>query len=88
MKLKLIAPAAVDKKKRGMQGRAFQLPPLSLAALAAVTPDHVDIEIIDVQLNQSTIIVMPIWLASLPSPVLHHVPMKLQIALGRMVLRL
>lgn len=47
MKLKLIAPAYVDENKRGMQGRVFQLPPLSLAAVAASTPDHVDIEIID-----------------------------------------
>lgn len=47
MKVKLIAPAVVDEKKRGMQGRAFQLPPLSLATVAASTPDHVDVEIID-----------------------------------------
>jgi len=47
MKVKLIAPAVVDKKKRGMQGRAFQLPPLALATVAASTPKYVDVEIID-----------------------------------------
>ncbi len=47
MKLKLIAPAVVDEKRRGMQGRVFQLPPLSLATIAAATPEHVDVEIID-----------------------------------------
>jgi len=30
-----------------MQGRVFQLPPLSLATVAAATPEHVDVEIID-----------------------------------------
>lgn len=47
MKVKLIAPAVVDEKRRGMQGRVFQLPPLSLATVAAATPEHVDVEIID-----------------------------------------
>jgi len=47
VKLKLIAPAVVDEKRRGMQGRVFQLPPLSLATVAAATPEHVDVEIID-----------------------------------------
>ncbi len=47
MKLTLIAPAVVDEKRRGMQGRVFQLPPLSLATVAAATPTHVDIEIVD-----------------------------------------
>ncbi len=47
MKIRLIAPAIVDEKRRGMQGRAFQLPPLSLATVAAATPDKIDIEIID-----------------------------------------
>ncbi len=45
--MKLIAPAVVDEKRRGMQGRVFQLPPLSLATIAAATPEHVDVEIID-----------------------------------------
>lgn len=43
----LIAPAVVDEKKRGMQGRVFQLPPLALATVAAATPSHVDVEIVD-----------------------------------------
>ncbi len=47
MKVKLIAPAVVDEKRRGMQGRVFQLPPLSLATVAAATPEHVDLGIID-----------------------------------------
>jgi radical SAM superfamily enzyme YgiQ (UPF0313 family) len=47
VKLVLIAPAVVDEKKRGMQGRVFQLPPLALATVAASTPKHVDVEIID-----------------------------------------
>jgi radical SAM superfamily enzyme YgiQ (UPF0313 family) len=47
MKVTLVAPAVVDEKKRGMQGRVFQLPPLSLATVAAATPADVDIEIID-----------------------------------------
>jgi radical SAM superfamily enzyme YgiQ (UPF0313 family) len=47
MKLKLIAPAVVDEKKRGMQGRVFQLPPLSLATVAATTPEHVNVKIMD-----------------------------------------
>jgi radical SAM superfamily enzyme YgiQ (UPF0313 family) len=47
MEITLIAPAVVDEKKRGMQGRVFQLPPLSLAAVAGATPDHVDVEILD-----------------------------------------
>ncbi len=47
MKVKLIAPAVVDEKRRGMQGRVFQLPPLSLATVAAATPEHIDVEIID-----------------------------------------
>jgi radical SAM superfamily enzyme YgiQ (UPF0313 family) len=47
MKLELVAPAVVDEKKRGMQGRVFQLPPLSLATVAAATPEHVNVEIID-----------------------------------------
>ena len=47
MKLTLIAPAVVDEAKRGMQGRVFQLPPLALATVAAATPNHVDVEIVD-----------------------------------------
>ncbi len=47
MKVVLIAPAVVDEKRRGMQGRAFQLPPFSLAAVAAVTPPDVQLEIVD-----------------------------------------
>lgn len=47
MKLTLIAPAVVDENKRGMQGRVFQLPPLALATVAAATPKHVDVEIVD-----------------------------------------
>ena len=47
MKLTLIAPAVVDETKRGMQGRVFQLPPLALATVAAATPEHVDVEIVD-----------------------------------------
>lgn len=47
MKIRLIAPATVDEKRRGMQGRAFQLPPLSLAAVASATPDNIGIELID-----------------------------------------
>jgi len=47
MELKLIAPAIVDEKRRGMQGRVFQLPPLSLAAVAAATPEHIAIQLID-----------------------------------------
>ena len=47
MKLTLIAPAVVDEAKRGMQGRVFQLPPLALATVAAATPKHVDVEIVD-----------------------------------------
>ena len=47
MKVKLIAPAVVDENKRGMQGRVFQLPPLTLATIAAATPEHVDVEITD-----------------------------------------
>ncbi|KPK73928.1 hypothetical protein AMJ87_00150 [candidate division WOR_3 bacterium SM23_60] len=30
-----------------MQGRVFQLPPLALATVAAATPEHVDVEIVD-----------------------------------------
>jgi len=47
VKLTLIAPAVVDETKRGMQGRVFQLPPLALATVAAATPEHVDVEIVD-----------------------------------------
>lgn len=47
MKVTLIAPAVVDEKRRGMQGRVFQLPPLALATVAAATPKHVEVEIID-----------------------------------------
>lgn len=47
MNLLLIAPAFVDEKRRGMQGKAFQLPPLSLAAVASATPEHVNIKILD-----------------------------------------
>jgi radical SAM superfamily enzyme YgiQ (UPF0313 family) len=47
MKLLLIAPAIVEEKRRGMQGRVFQLPPLALAAVAAATPKHVNLEIVD-----------------------------------------
>ena len=47
MKITLIAPAVVDETKRGMQGRVFQLPPLALATVAATTPKHVDVEIVD-----------------------------------------
>jgi len=47
VKLTLIAPAVVDETKRGMQGRVFQLPPLALATVAATTPEHVDVEIVD-----------------------------------------
>jgi len=47
VKLTLIAPAVVDEAKRGMQGRVFQLPPLALATVAAATPNHVDVEIVD-----------------------------------------
>ena len=37
----------VEEDRRGMQGRVFQLPPLALATVAAATPKHVDIEIVD-----------------------------------------
>jgi radical SAM superfamily enzyme YgiQ (UPF0313 family) len=47
MKVKLISPAYVDEKRRGMQGKVFQLPPFSLAAVAAATPDDVEVQIID-----------------------------------------
>lgn len=47
MKVKLISPAYVDEKRRGMQGRVFQLPPFSLAAVAAATPNDVEVQIID-----------------------------------------
>ncbi|MGB9721446.1 MAG: B12-binding domain-containing radical SAM protein [bacterium] len=47
MNLLLIAPAVVDEKRRGMQGRVFQLPPFSLAAVASATPDHVNLKILD-----------------------------------------
>ncbi len=47
MKLTLIAPAVVDENRRGMQGRVFQLPPLALATVAAATPRHVTVKIVD-----------------------------------------
>ncbi len=47
MNLLLIAPAVVDEKKRGMQGKVFQLPPFSLAAVASATPSHINVRIID-----------------------------------------
>uniref|UniRef100_A0A7V3RGP6 B12-binding domain-containing radical SAM protein n=1 Tax=candidate division WOR-3 bacterium TaxID=2052148 RepID=A0A7V3RGP6_UNCW3 len=47
MNLLLIAPAVVDENRRGMQGKAFQLPPFSLAAVAAATPGYVNVRIID-----------------------------------------
>lgn len=47
MKLKLIAPTMLEETRRGMQGRAFQLPPLALATVAASTPDYVNVEIVD-----------------------------------------
>ncbi len=47
MNLLLIAPANVDEKRRGMQGKAFQLPPFSLAAVASATPENVNIRILD-----------------------------------------
>ncbi len=47
MNLLLIAPANVDEKRRGMQGKAFQLPPFSLAAVASATPEYVKIKILD-----------------------------------------
>jgi radical SAM superfamily enzyme YgiQ (UPF0313 family) len=47
MKITLIAPAVVDENRRGMQGRVFQLPPLALATVAAATPKHVTVKIVD-----------------------------------------
>jgi radical SAM superfamily enzyme YgiQ (UPF0313 family) len=47
MKFTLIAPAVVDENRRGMQGRVFQLPPLALATVAAATPKHVKVKIVD-----------------------------------------
>lgn len=47
MKLTLIAPAVVEESRRGMQGRVFQLPPLALATVAAATPKHVEVKIVD-----------------------------------------
>ncbi len=47
MNILLIAPAVVDEKKRGMQGKVFQLPPFSLAAVASATPAHINVRIID-----------------------------------------
>jgi len=43
----LIAPAVVEENRRGMQGRVFQLPPLALATVAAATPEHIDVKIVD-----------------------------------------
>lgn len=43
----LIAPTIVDEKRRGMQGKAFQLPPFSLAAVASATPENVNVRILD-----------------------------------------
>jgi len=47
MNVLLIAPTIVDEKRRGMQGKVFQLPPFSLAAVASATPDYVNVKIID-----------------------------------------
>lgn len=47
MKIMLIAPAVVEENRRGMQGRVFQLPPLALATVAAATPEHIDVKIVD-----------------------------------------
>ncbi|UCG29984.1 MAG: B12-binding domain-containing radical SAM protein [candidate division WOR-3 bacterium] len=47
MKITLIAPAVVEEKRRGMQGRVFQLPPLALATVAAATPEYAKVSIVD-----------------------------------------
>ncbi len=47
MNILLIAPAVVDEKRRGMQGKVFQLPPFSLAAVASATPGYVNVKILD-----------------------------------------
>ncbi len=51
MKILLVAPGRGVKKPRSIYGRAFQVPPLSLGILASLTPDDVEIEMVDENLN-------------------------------------
>lgn len=51
MKLLLVAPGTGRKERRGISGRAFQVPPLALGILASLTPDDFQIELVDENLR-------------------------------------
>lgn len=51
MRILLVAPGKGTGKSKSVFGRAFRVPPLSLGILAALTPDDVEIEMVDENLN-------------------------------------
>ncbi len=51
MKITLVAPGTGKKKRRGISGRAFQVPSLALGILASLTPDDFQVELVDENLR-------------------------------------
>jgi radical SAM superfamily enzyme YgiQ (UPF0313 family) len=51
LKILLVAPGTGKKERRGISGRAFQVPPLALGILASLTPDDFEIEMVDENLH-------------------------------------
>jgi radical SAM superfamily enzyme YgiQ (UPF0313 family) len=51
LRIFLISPGRGKEIKRGIAGRAFQVPPLALGILANLTPPDIDVELIDENLR-------------------------------------
>jgi radical SAM superfamily enzyme YgiQ (UPF0313 family) len=51
LRILFIAPGRGKKKKRGIAGKAFQVPPISLGILASLTPEDFDVKLVDENLN-------------------------------------
>jgi radical SAM superfamily enzyme YgiQ (UPF0313 family) len=52
LRILLVAPGIVKTEKHSFYGRAFRVPPLALGILASLTPDHIEVDLIDENLNR------------------------------------
>ncbi len=52
MRILLVAPGIGKTGNHGFYGRAFQVPPLALGILASLTPDDIEVGLVDENLNQ------------------------------------
>jgi radical SAM superfamily enzyme YgiQ (UPF0313 family) len=52
LKILLVNPGKGRKKRKGITGRAFEVPPLALGILASLTPENHEIELVDENLKE------------------------------------